>query len=83
MQNESTYREICNNVRVTDDISFKLLSLVQLVSGSTVLVLVMKGDIFWLTMIFGVSFYIPLCTFRGSYFRTNECRGIGRPCCWC
>lgn len=47
MQNDSTYREICNNVRVTDDISFKLLSLVPLVSGSAVLVLVMKADIFW------------------------------------
>ncbi len=39
------YKEICNNIRVTDDISFKLLGLVPILSGvgSTALTLIDKN----------------------------------------
>ena len=37
------YDELCNNIRVSDDISFKLLGLVPLISGSGAAILTLKG----------------------------------------
>jgi len=41
------YKEICNNIRVTDDISFKLLNIVPVMSGigTTALVFLEKGQL--------------------------------------
>jgi hypothetical protein len=36
---EKRYAEICSNIRATDEISFKLLGLVPLVSGTGIVVL--------------------------------------------
>lgn len=38
------YSEICSKIRATDDISFKLLWFVPLLSGSAIFVLLFNGD---------------------------------------
>lgn len=43
MPNSAHYSEICANVRATDEISFKLLGLVPLVSGSGIFVAFLEG----------------------------------------
>ena len=38
------YAQICTTIRATDDISFKLLGFVPLLSGSAIFLLLFKGD---------------------------------------
>src|SRR5215472_7996956 len=40
---DQLYAQICANIRATDDISFKLLGFVPLLSGSAILVMLLKG----------------------------------------
>jgi hypothetical protein len=43
---EDVYRETCSNIRATDDISFKLMGIVPLLSGATFLTFFLKGEAF-------------------------------------
>ena len=42
---EHVYRETCSNIRATDDISFKLMGVVPLLSGATFLTFFLKEDV--------------------------------------
>ena len=42
---DRVYQETCSGIRTTDDISFKLLGLVPLLSGASILTLFLKDDI--------------------------------------
>ena len=42
---DSVYRETCFNIRATDDISFKLMGTVPLLSGAAILTVFLKGPI--------------------------------------
>jgi hypothetical protein len=42
---EKIYNEICTHIRVTDDVSFKLLGLVPLVSGVAVITLLLENKV--------------------------------------
>ena len=49
MTDDTYYTNINNNIRSTDDISFKLLGIVPLFSGSGILVAILKSEYFWST----------------------------------
>src|SRR4029453_16675914 len=72
--NDALYQQILEQVRAKDDISFKLLSLVPLISGAGISILI-KTDIAWGLKCF-VSLFGATVTF--SIFRW-ELRNIG----WC
>jgi hypothetical protein len=59
---ENYYTNLNTNVRFTDDISFKLLGLVPLFSGSGILVAVMKSEYFWLPAIYAIAAFGALVT---------------------
>jgi hypothetical protein len=42
---DRVYAETCSNIRATDDISFKLMGIVPVLSGATLLTLFIKGPI--------------------------------------
>ena len=42
---EHVYRETCSNIRATDDISFKLMGVVPLLSGATFLTFFLKEEV--------------------------------------
>jgi hypothetical protein len=42
---DTVYAETCSNIRATDDISFKLMGIVPVLSGATLLTLFIKGPI--------------------------------------
>jgi hypothetical protein len=41
---DKLYSELCSTIRATDDISFKLLGFVPVLSGSAIFLLLFKGD---------------------------------------
>jgi hypothetical protein len=55
MNEDSLYVEICTNIRETDDISFKLLGLVPLISGAGVVVALLNSDVLWSPAIYLIS----------------------------
>lgn len=55
MSDDSVYREICQNIRVTDDISFKLLGFVPLISGAGVVIALLNSDVLWSPAIYLIS----------------------------
>ena len=75
---ENYYTNLCNNVRSTDDISFKLLGLVPLFSGSGLLLAVLKSDYFWSPAIYAIAAFGALITL--GLFRW-ELRNI-QTCSW-
>ena len=75
---ESYYTNLCNNIRFTDDISFKLLGLVPLFSGAGMLVAVLKSEYTWSPAIYGLAAFGALITF--GLFRW-ELRNI-QTCKW-
>lgn len=50
---EKIYPEICANIKALDENSFKLLSFVPLVSGSAIIVVLLKGEagLSWITLL--------------------------------
>src|SRR5687767_7873534 len=60
---DNYYSEIGTNVRVTDDISFKLLGLVPLVSGSGILAILFQGEALWSPAIYFIALIGALVTF--------------------
>ena len=75
---ENYYTNLNNNIRFTDDISFKLLGLVPLFSGSGMLVAVLKSEWFWTPAIYPIAAFGALVTF--GLFRW-ELRNI-QICLW-
>lgn len=75
---ENFYTNLCNNIRYTDEISFKLLGLVPLFSGSGMLVAVLKSEYFWTPAIYGIAAFGALITV--GFFRW-ELRNI-QTCLW-
>jgi hypothetical protein len=55
MSDDSVYLEICQNIRTTDDISFKLLGLVPLVSGAGIVVALLNSDLLWSPAIYLIA----------------------------
>jgi len=74
---EKRYSEICTSIRTTDDISFKLLGLVPLLSGAAIVAL-LKGDIAPTPLLGFVSLFGAVVTF--GFYRW-ELRNI-QTCEW-
>lgn len=77
-QSENYYTHLNANIRFTDDISFKLLGLVPLFSGSGILVALLKSEYIWSPAIYGMAAFGALITF--GLFRW-ELRNI-QTCLW-
>lgn len=75
---DNYYTNLCNNVRFTDDVSFKLLGLVPLFSGSGMLVAVLRSEYFWSPAIYAIAAFGALVTL--GLFRW-ELRNI-QVCLW-
>lgn len=57
---ETLYREICNNIRFTDEVSLRLLALVPLVSGtgiSGIFIVLANLEMKWSPIFAGISFF--------------------------
>jgi hypothetical protein len=74
----SYYTNLNNNIRFTDDISFKLLGFVPLFSGSGILVAVLKSEYIWSQAIYAMAAFGALITL--GLFRW-ELRNI-QTCLW-
>ena len=72
------YTNLNTNIRFTDDISFKLLGLVPLFSGSGILVALLRSEYFWSPAIYAMAAFGALITF--GLFRW-ELRNI-QNCLW-
>jgi hypothetical protein len=59
---DNNYTNLCNSIRFTDDVSFKLLGLVPLFSGSGMLVAVAKSEWFWSPAIYAIGAFGALIT---------------------
>ena len=77
-QSENYYTHLNANIRSTDDISFKLLGLVPLFSGSGILVALLRSEYFWSPAIYAMAAFGALITF--GLFRW-ELRNI-QTCLW-
>lgn len=77
-QSENYYTHVNANIRFTDDISFKLLGLVPLFSGSGILVALLKSEYFWSPAIYAMAAFGSLITL--GLFRW-ELRNI-QTCLW-
>ncbi len=60
---ERVFPEICANIRALDENSFKLLSFVPLVSGSAIVVVLLKGEAGWSWITLLLSLAGALVTF--------------------
>lgn len=75
---DSYYDKLNENIRYTDEISFKLLGLVPLFSGSGALLAVLKSEYFWSSAIYVIAAFGALVTL--GLFRW-ELRNI-QTCLW-
>ena len=57
MTNDTRYQQLCENLRFTDEISFKLLGLVPFVSGAAFSVALVRGQAFWSPAVFYLSLF--------------------------
>jgi len=78
--NASTvYSELCERLRFTDEISFKLLGFVPLVSGATFAVVLLKGDSFLSPAVYYLSALgalITLCLFGWELRNLKTCNHL-------
>jgi hypothetical protein len=73
---DSYYTNLNNNIRFTDDISFKLLGLVPLFSGSGILVAILRSEYFWSPAIYAMGAFGALVTlglFRWELRNIQNC----------
>lgn len=73
------YGDICKNIRVTDDVSFKLLGLVPLLSGSGILVVVLKSEALLSPAVYLISLFGALLTlglFRWELRNIQTCQWL-------
>ena len=76
MTDDTYYTNINNNIRSTDDISFKLLGIVPLFSGSGILVAILKSEYFWSPAIYAIAAFGALVTlglFRWELRNVQTC----------
>lgn len=59
---DTVYEQICANIRFTDEISFKLLGLVPLISGATIAAVLLKNETTWSPMIYILALFGALIT---------------------
>lgn len=55
MNQDTRYEQINSNIRVTDEISFKLLGLVPPIPGSTIVIALSRGEIVSSPIIYFIS----------------------------
>jgi hypothetical protein len=70
------YTNLNTNIRFTDDISFKLLGLVPLFSGSGILVALLRSEYFWSPAIYAMAAFgglITLGLFRWELRNIQNC----------
>lgn len=60
---DATYTQICQDIRFTDDISFKLLGLVPFLSGSGIITVLLKREMLWSEAIYVISLFGALLIF--------------------
>jgi len=73
---DNYYTNLNNNIRSTDDVSFKLLGLVPLFSGSGILLAVLKSDLFWSPAIYAIAAFgslVALGLFRWELRNIQTC----------
>ena len=76
---DNNYTNLCNSIRFTDDVSFKLLGLVPLFSGSGMLVAVAKSEWFWSPAIYAIGAFGALITlglFRWELRNIQTCKWL-------
>jgi hypothetical protein len=76
MSDLTKYHHISENIRFTDEISFKLLGLVPLVSGATFGLALFKNEAFWSPAVFYISLFgslITLALFRWELRNLKNC----------
>ena len=76
---DNNYTNLCNSIRFTDDVSFKLLGLVPLFSGSGMLVAVAKSEWFWSPAIYAIGIFgglITLGLFRWELRNIQTCKWL-------
>ena len=76
MTDDTYYNNLNNNIRSTDDISFKLLGIVPLFSGSGILVAILKSEYFWSPAIYAIAAFGALVTlglFRWELRNVQTC----------
>ena len=76
LSNDTYYTNLNNNIRSTDDISFKLLGIVPLFSGSGILIAVFKSELFWSPAIYVIGAFGALVTlglFRWELRNVQTC----------
>lgn len=81
MNDEKVYEQICENIRFTDEISFKLLGLVPLISGASIIAAVIKGDAQVSPGLFIFSIFGALLTlgiFRWELRNISTCKKLIR-----
>ena len=75
----TVYSELCERLRFTDEISFKLLGFVPLVSGATFAVVLLKGDSFLSPAVYYLSALgalITLCLFGWELRNLKTCNHL-------
>src|SRR5687768_10622644 len=80
---ERIYAETCNSIRITDEISFKLMGLVPLVSGATLLTFFLKEPILpgkadLVVALALLASLITLGLFRWELRNIQNCRWLRR-----
>lgn len=77
----TVYSELCERLRFTDEISFKLLGFVPLVSGATFAVVLLKGESFLSPAVFYLSALgalVTLCLFGWELRNLKTCNHLCR-----
>lgn len=73
------YEQICQNIRFSDDISFKLLGLVPIFSGAGIVVTFLNGETVWKPGIFLISLFgafVTLGLFRWELRNIRNCNNL-------
>lgn len=73
------YKENCQDIRATDDVSFKLLGFVPLISGVGILTVVLKGDAGISVAVFLLSLFasaVTLWLFRWELRNVSTCKWL-------
>ncbi len=76
---EKRYEEICTNIRALDENSFKLLSYVPLVSGSAIVVVLLKGEagLSWMTILLSlVGAIVTFGLYRWEFRNIQICKWL-------
>jgi hypothetical protein len=76
LNTDNYYTNLNTNIRFTDDISFKLLGLVPLFSGSGMLIAIMRSEYFWSPAIYAIAAFGALITlglFRWELRNIQNC----------